>query len=103
MGAKQQPDGGYKVIDLCNDKSKELERRYKALQNRKVELERELHKIELETIKLRKEEVDNVCDYVRSYSRAGILDAGDIDLYLCHCQNMLNGNIDGTFLTFTKE
>lgn len=103
MGAKQQPDGGYKVIDVCNSKAEELKKRYEELQNRKSQLKAELKEIEYEELHLRKEEVNNVCDYVRTYSRLGVLDSHDIDCYLCHCQNMLNGNIDGTFLTFNNE
>lgn len=92
-----------KTIDACNDKAKAMKVRYKELQDRKVELKAELEKIELEELYFREEEVKNVLDYVRTYSRLGVLDNNDIDTYLCHCQNMLKGNIDGTFLTFNKE
>ena len=92
-----------KTIDACNDKAKAMKVRYKELQDRKAELKAELEKIELEELYFREEEVKNVLDYVRTYSKLGVLDSNDIDTYLCHCQNMLNGNIDGTFLTFNKE
>jgi hypothetical protein len=92
-----------KTIDACNDKAKAMKVRYKELQDRKAELKAELEKIELEELYFREEEVKNVLDYVRTYSKLGVLDSNDIDTYLCHCQNMLKGNIDGIFLTFHKE
>ena len=94
---------GFKTIDICNNKAKELEKRYNKLQNRKAQLLVELRENEREGLCLRAEEVNNVCEYVRTYSRMGVLNDNDIDCYLCHCQNMLNGNIDGTFLSFEKR
>lgn len=49
---------------------------------------------------LRKEEASNVIEYVRG--RLNRLSASRIDILLCHCQNMLNGNIDNTVLTFSE-
>ena len=92
-----------KVIDVCNERAKEMELHYDKLCKRKKELENEIEKINEEICDLRKREVDNVCDYVRTYTRLGVLNPNDIDNYLCHCQNMLNGNLDGTYLTFSKE
>ena len=60
-------------------------------------------KIEYEEMCLRNEEVKNVCEYVRTYTSFGVLNNKDIDIYLCHCENVLNGNLDGLFLTFHKE
>lgn len=94
---------GQKVIDICNEKAKELERHYKTLQSRKAQLKQELEKIEYEEMCLRNEEVKNVCEYVRTYTSLGVLNNKDIDIYLCHCENVLNGNLDGIFLTFDKE
>lgn len=94
---------GFKTIDVCNNKAEELEKRYNKLQNRKAQLLAELEKIEREVLYLRAEEVNNVCDYLRTYSQAGTIDKRDIDTYLCHCQNMLSGNIDGIFLKFEKK
>ena len=31
------------------------------------------------------------------------LSKADIDIYLCHCQNVLFGNLDGVFLTFNNK
>ena len=41
--------------------------------------------------------VNRVLDYLRS--RKTLLTPNDIDTYLCHCQNKLNGNLDGLELT----
>lgn len=103
MNAKRQLDGGYKVIDVCNSKANEFEKYYKELYEKKCRLIQELDDVNKEIIGLRKAEVDNVLDYVRTYTRLGVLGANDIDTYLCHCQNMLNGNLDGIYLTFRKE
>ncbi len=46
------------------------------------------------------ESVDRVLDFISSEYRAGrICDLGTL---LCHCQNKLNGNIDGIELTLDK-
>lgn len=96
---------GYTRCEVCNSKSEELIKKYTPLNERLIriyneikKLEKEREEIRNEVIKLRKEEVNNVLDYVRGYK--DILKPRDIDTYLCHCQNMLNGNIDGTFLSF---
>lgn len=44
--------------------------------------------------------VDRVLDFIRSEYRQGRL--CDLEILLCHCQNKLNGNIDGTELTLDK-
>ena len=41
--------------------------------------------------------VDRVLDFIRSEYRQGRL--CNLDTLLCHCQNKLNGNIDGIELT----
>lgn len=83
---------GIKVIDACNKKSVQMKEEYERLQ---VELKR----IKEAIVNLRNEEVSNVCDFIRSYGDR--LSKNEIDNYLCHCQNMLYGNIDGIYLTFT--
>ena len=40
--------------------------------------------------------VDRVLDFIRSEYRQGRL--CNLEVLLCHCQNKLNGNIDGTEL-----
>lgn len=44
----------------------------------------------------RLESVDRVLDFIRSEYRQGRL--CNLEILLCHCQNKLNGNIDGTEL-----
>lgn len=44
--------------------------------------------------------VDRVLDFIRSEYRQGRL--CDLDTLLCHCQNKLNGSIDGIELTLDK-
>ena len=48
----------------------------------------------------RADSVDRVLDFIRSEYRQGRL--CDLEILLCHCQNKLNGNIDGTELTLDK-
>ena len=44
--------------------------------------------------------VDRVLDFIRSEYRQGRL--CNLEVLLCHCQNKLNGNIDGIELTLDK-
>ena len=44
--------------------------------------------------------VDRVLDFIRSEYRQGRL--CNLEVLLCHCQNKLNGNIDGTELMLDK-
>ena len=98
--AKMEPDGGYRTVNVCNAKALNLMDEYEEL-SREIEAKnRELEELRERRRKLRMEEVDNVIDYVRSYARIGKLDTHEIDGLLCHCQNMMRGNIDGTFITF---
>ena len=48
----------------------------------------------------RVDSVDRVLDFIRSEYRKGRL--CDLETLLCHCQNKLNGNIDGTELTLDE-
>lgn len=43
--------------------------------------------------------MNRVLDYIRV---AKITEAKELDTLLCHCQNKLAGNIDGTELTLDK-
>lgn len=51
-------------------------------------------------VKYRIKSVDRVLSYVRM---KGITDKKELDLLLCHCQNKLNGNIDGNELNLHYE
>ena len=94
---------GLKTIDVCNNRAEQLQIRYHNLETREAQLLAELGKIDREKGNLRIEEVNNVCDYLRTYALTGTINKRDIETYLCHCQNMLNGNIDGTFLKFEEK
>ncbi len=48
----------------------------------------------------RADSVDRVLDFIRSEYRQGRL--CNLETLLCHCQNKLNGTIDGTELTLDK-
>lgn len=48
----------------------------------------------------RVDSVDRVLDFIRSEYRQGRL--CNLEILLCHCQNKLYGNIDGTELTLEK-
>ena len=52
-------------------------------------------------VKYRKESVNRVLDFIRSEYRAGRI--CDLETLLCHCQNKLNGNIDGTELNLDEH
>lgn len=47
------------------------------------------------------ESVNRVLDFIRSEYRAGRI--CDLETLLCHCQNKLNGNIDGTELDLDEH
>lgn len=94
---------GLRTIDVCNNRAENLQIIYHGLETREAQLLAELKAIDREKCSLRIEEVKNVCDYLRACARAGTIDKRDIETYLCHCQNMLNGNIDGIFLKFEEK
>lgn len=53
------------------------------------------------TIEYRMESVDRVLDFIRDEYRAGRI--CNLEMLLCHCQNKLNGNIDGTELDLDEH
>lgn len=52
-------------------------------------------------VKYRTESVKRVLDFIRSEYGAGRI--CDLETLLCHCQNKLNGNIDGTELDLDEH
>lgn len=52
-------------------------------------------------VKYRMESVKRVLDFIISEYRAGRI--CDLETLLCHCQNKLNGNIDGIELDLDKD
>ena len=99
---------GISVFESCNNLNDILRNKYQSLEAEELKLrdeirqrERRIEEIRAEYKDLNKAEVNVVIEYVRSYSRAHKLNENDIDTYLCHCQNKLNGNINSTFLSFS--
>lgn len=95
------------IEESCNMKAAEITEKWNKVQETQKALYEEhdgivdrINSNKMLIEKLRKEEVCNVIDYVRS--RLNRLDQHRIDVLLCHCQNMLNGNIDNTVLTFSE-
>lgn len=52
-------------------------------------------------VKYRMESVNRVLDFIRSEYGAGRI--CNLEILLCHCQNKLNGNIDGTELDLDEH
>lgn len=98
---------GIPISESCNNTNDALRNRYQLLEAEELRLREEIEqrKRRIEEIKaeyrhLNEVEVNVVLDYVRSYSNAHKLKQTDIDVYLCHCQNKLNGNCNSIFLRF---
>lgn len=98
---------GIPVFESCNIINDTLRKRYQLLEAEELRLREEIEqrKRRIEEIKteykyLNEAEVNVVMEYVRSYNNSHKLNEKDIDIYLCHCQNKLNGNINNVFLRF---
>lgn len=52
-------------------------------------------------VKYRIESVNRVLDFIRDEYKAGRI--CDLEILLCHCQNKLNGNIDGMELDLDEH
>lgn len=99
---------GIPIFESCNNLNNVLRNKYQSLEAEELKLrdeirqrERRIEEIRAEYKDLNKAEVNVVLEYVRGYSRTHRLNENDIDTYLCHCQNKLNGNINSTFLSFS--
>lgn len=100
------------ALDIYKESEEELKKKYttiKSIDNeieyKKLAIEIEEHILkemeyekQIELDKYRVQCVNRVLDFVRGKIRQGNLEINEIDNYLCHCQNMLNGNIDGIVL-----
>ena len=87
---------------MQNLQGKPLKKDYSICKSKLVEIRN--HEKEIETIRntynklivdYRIKSVYRVLDYIRTKK---ITDNKELDTLLCHCQNKLNGNIDGTEL-----
>lgn len=70
-----------------------VERELSDLAEKREKLENEKERF---AYRYRADSVDRVLDFIRSEYRQGRL--CNLEMLLCHCQNKLNGNIDGTEL-----
>lgn len=93
---------GYTAEEVAESSKQELKEDYDFCKGKLAEIRR--HESEIETIrkayrelivKYRIKSVNRVLAYIRT---KGITDKKELDLLLCHCQNKLSGNIDGTEL-----
>ena len=89
-----------KDYQKCCEKQEEIKLRKRIVETAKLELEECKHEYEKMLSSYRSCSVDRVLSYIRQKK---ITDAHELDLLLCHCQNKLNGNIDGTELTLHYE
>ena len=97
----------FRVFESCNKQNDTLRHKYDNLKAEEENLKKEIQEREARLRDIRREytdlneaEINVVLDYVRSYSITDSLSKQEIDTYLCHCQNKLNGNINSTFLHF---
>lgn len=90
---------GYTAEEIAEHRKQSLVEDYSFCKSKLEEIRK--HEQEIETIrkayremivKYRIKSVDRVLEYIRAKK---ITDARELDLLLCHCQNKLNGNIDG--------
>lgn len=79
--------------ELCECNLAEIKQHEKAIADIRLDYNSKI-------IKYRMESVNRVLDFIISEYVAGRL--CDLETLLCHCQNKLNGNIDGTELTLDK-
>lgn len=90
---------GYTAEEVAASAKQILEEDYSFCKGKLAEIRN--HEKEIETIRntynklivdYRIKSVDRVLDYIRTKK---ITDNKELDTLLCHCQNKLNGNIDG--------
>lgn len=87
-------------LDAIKEKYEQLlkvERELSDLAKRREKLENDRENF---VYNYRADSVDRVLDFIRSEYRQGRM--CDLETLLCHCQNKLYGNIDGTELTLDK-
>ena len=98
---------GYTIEEVAAEKKRELEEDYNFCKGKLAEIR--MHESQIETIRkvylkliqeYRIKSVDRVLDYIRG---KGITDSHELDILLCHCQNKLRGNIDGTEIDFCDK
>ena len=98
---------GYTPEEVARDRKQDLIDEYNYCELKRAEIRQRASEIENirrsyndRIIKYRIKSVDRVLDYIRSKK---ITDPHRLDLLLCHCQNKLNGNLDGTELNLEEK
>ena len=98
---------GYTIDEIAESRKQSLEEDYSFCKSKLAEIRH--HEEEIETIRntynkliieYRIKSVYRVLDYIRSKK---ITDSKRLDILLCHCQNKLNGNIDGIELDLRSD
>ena len=99
---------GYTVEEVARDAKEKLISDYELCKHDLVEIkqrEKEIADIRLDynskIVKYRMESANRVLDFIRSEYKAGRV--CDLEVLLCHCQNKLNGNIDGIELDLDER
>lgn len=99
---------GYTAEEVARDAKEKLISDYELCKCNLAEIRR--HEKEIVDIRLtynskiakyRIESVNRVLDFIRSEYRVGRV--CDLEVLLCHCQNKLNGNIDGIELDLDEH
>lgn len=98
---------GYTPEEIARDRKQTLIDEYNCCELKRAEIKRHASEIDNlrklyndNIIKYRIKSVDRVLDYILAKK---ITDPHRLDLLLCHCQNKLNGNIDGTELNLEEK
>lgn len=99
---------GYTAEEVARDAKEELISNYEFCKCDLAEIrrhEKEIADIRLDynskIVKYRMKSVNRVLDFIISEYRAGRI--CDLETLLCHCQNKLNGNIDGIELDLDEH
>lgn len=99
---------GYTTEEVARDAKQELISNYELCKCNLAQIrqhEKEIADIRFDNnskiAKYRMESVNRVLDFVRNEYRAGRI--CDLEILLCHCQNKLNGNIDGVELDLDEH
>ena len=98
---------GFTIEEVADNRKEKLvddyefiKQKLQEVRNKEQELSTIRESIRKKQIEYRIESVQRVLDYIRGKK---ITDSSRLDLLLCHCQNKLNGNIDGIELTLKEE
>lgn len=99
---------GYTAEEVARDAKQELISDYELCKCNLAKIRQ--HEKEIADIRLdynskiaeyRRKSANRVLDFIRSEYRAGRI--CDLEILLCHCQNKLNGNIDGIELDLDEH